>query len=372
MTQALSVRRGRRLTIFLPSLEGGGAERMMVTLANEMAARGIEVCLALARARGPYVSKVDRAVAIEDLQHDSVPFAIPKLIQHLHRRRPDALLAAMSHANVAAAIAWRLAGKPCRLVLSERAHFSAVAADLRRSTAWATKCLMRMTYPWADQITAVSHGVADDVAQLLDLSADQINVVYNPVVDPQLYRLADIRPSHRWLQNKATPVILAAGRMVTQKGFDTLIQAFAQLRAERNVRLVILGDGPLRGSLLTLADTLGVLDDIDLPGFAENPFSEMRAADLFVLSSRYEGLPGVLIQAMACGTPVVSTDCPSGPAEILESGKWGRLVPTGDAAALADAMRQALDEPQSPDVRQRSQAFSQEVIVARYAAALGL
>jgi glycosyltransferase involved in cell wall biosynthesis len=199
-----------------------------------------------------------------------------------------------------------------------------------------------------------------------------MTTIYNPVVDYRLVTMAQASPSHPWLLSRQVPVILAAGRLVPQKDFTTLIQAFARVRRERPARLLILGDGEQRDALLALAAECGVRDDVDLPGFDPNPFAAMRAASAFVLSSRYEGLPGVLIQAMACGARVVSTDCPSGPREVLEGGRWGTLVPVGDVAALATAVAATLDDPHPPDVRVRTAAFSEEQAVERYARVLGL
>jgi glycosyltransferase involved in cell wall biosynthesis len=170
----------------------------------------------------------------------------------------------------------------------------------------------------------------------------------------------------------APPVILAVGRLTLQKDFPTLIRAFARLRARRSARLVILGEGELRDELEALVAELGLTADVALPGFVDNPFSWMRGSALFVLSSAWEGFGNVLVEAMACGTPVVSTDCPSGPAEILENGKWGRLAAVGDAEALARAIAEALDDPNPPDVRARAAFFSVERSVDAYLAILGV
>lgn len=364
--------REERVLVFLPSLAGGGAERAITIVANGLAERGVEVVLVLAEATGPYLGMVLPAIQVVDLGAKSMLQALPRLARELRARQPDALLAAMSHANVIAALAHRMAHSRSRLVLSERAHITSVFGEYRGLRMRVTKFLMRLTYPWADRVIAVSCGVAEDLPRHVPLAPDRIVPVYNPVIDDHLRQQATESPSHPWLARAHIPVVLAAGRLIPQKDFHTLLRAFALVRRERPLCLVILGEGELRGELLALARELGVSEDVALPGFEANPFAAMREAGVFVLSSRYEGLPGVLIQAMACGTRVVSTDCPSGPREILEDGRWGALVPMGEPQPMAEAIRAALDDPSPPDVRARAADFTVEQAVAGYAAALGL
>jgi glycosyltransferase involved in cell wall biosynthesis len=362
----------KSVTIFLPTLAGGGAERCMAIVAGALAAQGTDVTMALANAEGPFLADLHPAVGVLDLRAASAWGALPGLVRHLRSARPTALLAAMSHANVVAALAHRMAASRARLVLSERAHLSSVLAEFPGLRMRMTRALMGLTYPWADAVVAVSDGVAQDLGKHVALAADRVLTIYNPVVDDRLRHLRDLRPEHPWLASADVPVVLAAGRLIAQKDFATLLEAFARLRSERPARLVILGDGELRDPLLAHAQRLGIGDDVSLPGFASNPFAAMRAAGVFVLSSRFEGLPGALIQAMACGTPVISTDCPSGPREVLEGGRWGPLVPVGDAAALAAAMATVLDRRSCADVRARAEDFSEARAVARYAKVLGL
>jgi len=361
-----------RLSIFLPSLAGGGAERAIATVASGLAARGVSVSLVLASASGPYLGSLHPSIKVVDLKSNSVLGAVPGLVRHLREQRPAALLAAMSHANVVAALAHRLAGSMARLVLSERVHLSSTLAGSPGLRVRMTHALMRPTYPWADCIVTVAEGVASDLLKHISVKPDRVVTIYNPIVDDSLLAQSREVPAHPWLAGGDVPVVLAAGRLTAQKDFVTLLDAFALLRRQRSVRLVILGEGELRAALLSRAEHLGVADDVALPGFDANPFAAMRAADVFVLSSRFEGLPGVLVQAMACGTRVVATDCPSGPGEVLEGGRWGRLVPVGDAAVLAAAVAAALDDPMPPDVCKRASMFSVDAAVSRYAEVLGL
>jgi glycosyltransferase involved in cell wall biosynthesis len=210
-------------------------------------------------------------------------------------------------------------------------------------------------YPWADAIIAVSDGVADDVARVTSLPRESITTIHNPVVTPELQEKMRAPLDHPWFAPGNPPVLLAVGRLVDQKDFPTLLKAFARVRAVRKARLIILGEGKERPELEALTGKLGVASDVDLPGFVLNPFPYMIRASALVLSSAWEGLPGVLIEAMACGCPVVSTDCPSGPAEILNGGAYGPLVPVGDDAALAKAILSVLEAPPDSE-RLRAQA----------------
>jgi glycosyltransferase involved in cell wall biosynthesis len=245
------------------------------------------------------------------------------------------------------------------------------------SRRWRDRHLPRLlghTYRLADGIVAVSDGVADDLARQTGLPRARIVTVYNPVITPELAALASQPATHRWFLPAAPPVVLGVGSLSARKDYPTLVRAFARLRAERDCRLVILGEAASpkktqeqRAELVALAASLGVADDVDVAGFVANPFAYMARASVFVLSSAFEGLPGALIQAMACGCPVVSTDCPSGPAEILDGGRFGALVPVGDDHAMAAAIAAALERPiAAATLRERAAMFSVERAVDRY------
>jgi glycosyltransferase involved in cell wall biosynthesis len=360
----------RHIAIYLPSLRGGGAERIMVTLANAFAERGFKTDLVLAKAEGPYLNDVSERVRVVDLGASRVATSLPALVRYLRRERPDAMLSALNHANVIALLAKRLAWVKTRLVVSER---NSLTSSLVHATSWRSGLvghLMRWTYPWADGVIAVSNGVADDLAATIGLSRDRIDFVYNPINPSAVLQLAEQPFQHPWFAPGEPPVVLGVGRLTAQKDFATLIRAFAQLRAHHHVRLVILGEGELRPDLQSLVAELTLSEDVLIPGFVENPFVWMRQAAVFVLSSAWEGLPGVLLQAMSCGTPIVSTDCPSGPCEILENGRWGRLVPVGDVDALSKAMAATLDEPEHPDVISRAADFNVNQVVDAYLCSL--
>ena len=286
------------------------------------------------------------------------------------------MLSAMNHANVVAVLVRRLAGAHTRLVVSEH---TTISSEARRASGWSARAVYALVprlYRRADAIVAVSRESARDLEAFAGLAAGAVTPIYNPFDLARIARMAAESIPHPWFApGQRRPVVLAVGRLVEPKDFPTLLRAFAAVRQRRDARLLILGEGELRGELAGLAHSLGLgPDDFDMPGFVTNPFAYLARAALFVLSSRWEGFGNVLIEAMACGTPVVSTDCPSGPREILEDGRWGALVPVGDGAALADAIEAALRAPRAalPDVRQRARDFEQDRAIDAYLAAFGL
>ena len=355
-----------KLAIYVPSLRGGGAERVMVTLANGFAERGYEVDLVLARAEGPYLKEVADAVRVVDLKSTRVLNSLPGLVRYLRRVRPLVLLSAMGHANVVAVVAKVLARVPTRVVVSERNNFSVSKKHARSHRANAMGRSMRWAYRRAAGVIAISGGVADDLSVQLEIPRENIKVVYNPLDIDRAQVLSRLEQTRLFSDGKGHKLILGIGRLVEQKGFLHLIRAFAQVRSGSSVKLCILGEGPLRESLQAEVERLGLINEIVLPGFVDNPFAVMRQANLFVLSSGWEGFGNVLVEAMACGIPVVSTACPSGPDEILEQGRWGRLVPVGDVDALAAAMAATLDENEHPDVATRAGEFSVDRAVEGY------
>ena len=233
--------------------------------------------------------------------------------------------------------------------------------------------MMKWLYPHADVVVGVSEGVSVDLEQYLGLTPGKVRTVYNPVIDDKTIDLAKTPLAHPWFQPDSPPVFLGVGRFSEQKDFLNLINAFALVRTQRPARLIILGEGDSRGELEAAIEQHGLTGDVSLPGFVHNPYAYMYNASAFVLSSRWEGLPTVLIEAMACGCPVVATDCPSGPAEILAAGKYGLLVPIENAVALGNAMLQTLEHPVSRDVLvDRGMYFSHERAVAEYLKLFGI
>jgi glycosyltransferase involved in cell wall biosynthesis len=226
--------------------------------------------------------------------------------------------------------------------------------------------LAKWFYPWADGIIAVSGGVADDLAQLIKIPRERIQVIYNPIVTPELFDKSKALLVHPWFKSGEPPVLLAVGRLTVQKAFDVLIRAFAQVRKDHQVRLLILGEGEERTALETMIREYDMEEDISMPGFILNPYPYMAHAAAFVLSSRWEGLPTVLVEAMALGAPIISTDCPSGPREILLDGKYGQLVPVDDPFALAAAIVKSLQTNELRPPQESWKAFELECVVDQY------
>jgi len=364
-----------KLAFFLQDLAGGGAERVMLTLAGGFADRGHAVDLVLVRAEGPCLDDLPANVRLVTLGTKRTAFSIAGLARYLRKERPRALFSALVHVNIAAILAARLSGaRRPRVIITEHNQIARNAARARSPLIHLAHRAVSEVYPLADEIVAVSAGVAESLAAYGALDRGRLRVVPNPVVTPSLHRKAGAETPHPWFGADQPPIILGVGRLTAQKDFANLLRAFAMLRRTRPARLVILGEGPARQDLQRLIAELDLTEDVDLPGFAANPYAYMARAAVFVLSSAWEGLPTVLIEAMACGTPVVATDCPSGPSEILMAGRFGELVPVNDPAALSAAMMRTLDKPPPRSMLcARADDFSLEQAVDRYSElALGI
>lgn len=332
-----------KIAMFLPSLGGGGAEKSVVRLAVALSSRGLPIDLVLASALGPVRQDVPSSIRVIDLGRDRVRAAIPGLIRYLQVERPAVLFSAMYHANLVAIIAHALAHSRARLVISERGSFAALQRSQRNLKERTLRGAMRIMYRRADAITTVSKALKNELVELLGLPPNRIHPIYSPVISDSMLALADQDPEHPWL-GQETPVIVAAGRLAPEKDYPTLLRAVAEVALQRPVRLIILGDGPLKESLIELVKVLGIGHCVDLVGRQSNPWSYMKRASVFVLSSISEGMPTALVEAMALGTRVVSTDCPTGPREIL--GEQSRaLIPIGDPQSLAAAIIAAIDDP---------------------------
>ena len=366
-------------------LEGGGAQRSMLDLARGFAARGHRVDVLAIRPHGELRQRLGAEIRLVALEGwlARLPFvagskrrralaAAPSLAVWMRRERPDALLATSHSTNVGAAVAGRLARAPTRIVLRIDSQLSRSPALAGTRKQQRRERRARRIFPWADAWIAISEGVADDAARITGIERRRIVAIHNPVVTPELLRRAAAPVDDPWLEPGGPPVVLGAGRLVPQKDFATLLRAFARVRAGRAVRLLLLGEGPERPALEKLAHELGVADNVRLVGRVADAPAYMARASVFALSSAWEGFGRVLVEALAVGCPVVSTDCPSGPREILEGGAIGPLVPVGDAAALAGALASVLDRPPSRQLlAKRAQAFTLEHGVQRYLEVLG-
>jgi len=364
----------QRLAFFIPSLGGGGAERVLLRMACAFADRGCAVDLVVVNlkgAKGSYLAHVPKIVQVVDLRRGQVLLSLPGLVAYLKRARPAAMYSAMEHCNLIAIWAKLLARADTRLVVSVR-NTEGRALDESPIKRRLIRAFLLRFLKHADAIVAVSKGVADDYARYMRLPRASVRVIYNPTVASDLAQRSSEAAPHPWFEKKTSPLILSVGRLALAKDYPVLIQAMTAVHAQTGARLVILGEGPERERLAAEIRRAGLASVIDLPGFAENPFSYMKRSDVFVLCSAWEGFPNVLAEAIALGTPAVSTDCPSGPSEILEGGKWGRLVSVGDADALALAIVETLRTPQRNTAIERANDFSMDKIIHEYADVLAI
>ena len=351
-----------RVAIYMSSLEGGGAERAMVDLANGLQSHGLTTDLVVIRDEGPWRALLSSDVRLTAIRSRWALTALAKLVRYLHRARPDVVVA-NGTSSIILAIFARILSPRFAVVARIPVNLSAGLAEVNLK--WRViRATQARLLPRVDAIVTNSLGSSTDIHRTLPAASARVRTIHNPVVWPGLPKLAQMAVEHPWFQREDMPIVLAAGRLEPQKDHATLIRAFSLVGQHRDLRLVVLGEGSQRRNLVNLTHELGVADRVDLPGFHANPFAFMAKSRLFVVSSTQEGMPNVLIQAMACGTPVVSTDCPSGPREVLEDGKWGRLVPVGDPERLADAMLATLDDPPASDALvARADVFSAEASV---------
>jgi glycosyltransferase involved in cell wall biosynthesis len=370
----------RHLALFLSSLAGGGAQRRVLTLARAFADRGHRVDLVVARSDGPLRAKVSPAVRLFPLasrcarlpgiasgRRSRVLASFPALARYLAREKPDVVLATSNPANLACLWARACARVPIPVVVSVNVHLSAATGERQRAWGPLLRTLVRRTYAKADAIIANSQGVADDLPRSTRMPPERIAVIHNFLDVAAIRERAREPVEHPWVAPGSPPLVLAVGKLKLQKDFPTLLRAFARVRAARPARLVILGEGEDREQLYRLARELGVAADMTLPGFVTNPFAWMARAAVFAHSSAWEGFSNVLCEALACGCPVVSTDCPGGASEILDHGAIGPLVPVGDDRALADAVLALLSNPPAPEsLRAGAARFSVDAAVDRY------
>ena len=358
----------QRIAFLIHDLRDGGAERVTISLANGAAARGFDVDLVLINRTGKdsYFQSLDSRVRLISLPQARTLTSFFGFRDYFDRETPDVAISALTHVNVAAILGRKLARHKPRLIVVEHNQMS---KNLRRKRGFVRLAYSSVprAYRWADAVAVVSNGVKDDFVEVTGLPSDRVEVLYNPVVTPALHAQRQAAPDHPWFAEDEPPVIVGVGRLTEQKNFPMLIEAFARIRKARDARLVILGQGPLLPDLERQAECCGHAADIAFAGFVENPFAYMSAAAVFALSSDWEGLPTALIEAMACGASVVSTDCPSGPAEILDNGRLAPLTPPGDVAAFAKGLAAALDRKRPiPALIARAETFSLEAALDRY------
>jgi len=350
----------------MDNLSVGGAELVAVNLANGFVRSGCLVDMVLSNASGEFLSKLCQEVRVIDLNTSRLRWTFIPYFLYLLRHKPDSVLACMWPLSVIAILACKLSLIKCRVVVAEHTTWSRSDSGRLPGGHGMVASSMHMLFPYADNVVAVSKGVADDLAVFANIAPEYIKVIYNPVVLSEAPVLKEPVVPEGWCFGTHHR-ILAVGALRPIKDFTTLLNAFALLYKRLDVRLLILGEGESRSLLETQVADLGIKDVVFMPGIVTDPASYFRHADLHVLSSIGEGLPTVIIEAIANGTPVVSTDCPSGPREILDGGKYGELVPVGDIKALADAMFDSLNRVNDVDaLLERAKEFSVDKAVNQY------
>lgn len=369
-----SANRRLKILFFTASLGGGGAEMHLLRVLNHLDRQQFSHALAVARGGGSYEAALAQDIPLHVLETGNLPSSTLTLLRSMRPLRnlvqqmqPDILCAVMGHANTIAAFALRGLVQRPQLVLCVQNPPSLQSKDAIVNSLF--RSLIPSVYSQADRIVALSQGVARDLQRLVPKIEERLKVIYNAGVDGRVCQgaTAPLPPDLAIPR----PLIVSCGRLTAQKDYPNLLDAFAQVRQVLPATLWILGEGKLRSKLEQKIESLGLAESVKLLGFQTNPYQYMAAADLFVLSSIYEGFGNVLAEAMACGTPIVSTDCPFGPGEIITQGANGLLVPTGDSLALAQAMLEVLSNPslqrQLIDAGlRRAQDFHSQTIAAAY------
>lgn len=362
-----------KIACFFATSGHSGVDRLAGHLLRGFAAAGQEVDLVQIRNHGPYLQELPNGVSRIDLGVSHVGTALLPLVRYLRRARPAVFLCDKYRVNRTVLLARLLARVNTRVIVRVGTTVSVDLASRRRWQCWLETMWMRWLYPLADAVITPSRGAALDLARVARLPVARVHSLPSPLVADDLAARAALPVDHPWLTSKDRPVVLGAGELCSRKDFATLIRAFARVRVALPARLLILGEGRQRENLLSLARELGVAEDVSLPGFVNNPHAYMARADVFALTSRWEGFGNVLAEALAVGTPVVSTDCPNGPREILQDGRYGPLVPPGDAARLADALLAVLrDPPACAILREAARPYEVSRATRGYLAILGL
>ena len=358
----------KKIAIFLPSLADGGAEKVMVSLANNFVSKFYNVDLLLVSQEGVYFNMLSDEVRLININKSRAIYAVPRILKYLRNERPDVLLSALTHTNVIALICKVLCLRKIRVIVSERSIISNGTMLSGNRLYLINKYILKLLYPLADSIIAISKGCAKDLVKTLKISDKKIVVINNPLIRDSNININDSNEDkiNLSLQHDNKHLIIAVGRLKKVKNFPLLIKAFDIVRKTVPSSLIILGEGPERNNLEKLIRELHLEKSIYIPGFVNNPIDYMKKSEVFVSSSSWEGFGNVIVEAMSVGLKIVSVDCPGGPREILEDGKWGKLVPLNNVSLLADAIKKIINEDINYDVKKRASHFNINDIADKY------
>lgn len=358
------------IAIYLDSLQGYGADKILLKIANGLVARGLNVDLILSKTSDETVTKIDPSINVVDLKGSRfTPVKnVIALASYLRQRQPEILFSSIHFNNIVATLALRISGIDCKLILRQANTLQEQLKDYSPPVSQILHPLTSLAYKRADVVVSQCKAMVSDLTEFMKVDEEKIKVIYNPTITSDIFEKSKASVEHRWLgAEKPYPVILSVGRLKPQKDFCTLLKAFRKVKQTYlpNAKLIILGEGPLRGSLEALATELCIRDDVDFIGFNKNPYAFMSATDIYVSSSRYEGLPNSLIEALCLGKRVVATACKGGTAEILKYGQYGKLVPVGSPDVMAQSIAESLmsSNPVSPDA---TKDFEHESQIYKY------
>lgn len=356
----------KKITILLPFFLDGGVERVMLNLSNGFIENGFSVDFVfISNSKGPLVKEISKECRIFELNKKGTISALLPFLRYIKKEKPDVILAALTPANLLSIFAKIICFKKIKVFIEIQ-----IAVRTHISTSFLKSkfrpFIYKIFFRFADKVVAASKGIEEDL-KYFGVKSSKIVVIYNPVSSTYTDKMGNEKNEHPWFSNKEIPVILAVGRLHKQKDFPVLLEAFSKVLVKKEARLIILGEGEERKNLEEIIIKLNIKEKVDLFGFTNNPYSFMKNAPLFVLSSGWEGFGNVVAEALSFGTPVVSTNCPWGPSEILENGKYGRLVPVGDSGALANAIIESLINKHSPELElEGAKRFKTEVVLAQY------
>ena len=359
----------KKIAFFIIDLYRGGGEKVVVDLSNDLVQRGFDVDLVLVKKRGPYLDLVDKNVEIVDLDVDRIIFSLPKLIRYLKQNKPKALLSISKHPHLISIWAKMISRVDTKIILRLGIPFSRGGSKAN----WRERILpilIKMFYPFADLIVGNSEFITNDFRSVVKVKDSKITTIYSPKPTEEILSKSLEKTGEDWLDNKDKPVIISVGRLTEQKGFTTLLEAFIKSQEKIDSRLIILGNGEDQEVLEKMAISSGVSDKFKIIGFQKNPYAFMAKSDIYVLPSRYEGMPNAMIEAMICGVPVIASDIPPA-VEITRNGEFGINYPLDNVDTLAGEMVGMLGDKNKLEMfgkkaKERVKVFDHEVIMKRY------